>query len=689
MIGNTLNILESFISSRDANIRYLGLEALTHLASKFDDLSFYYRNKDIFYTALFTRDESIQARALDLLFTICTVENAKEIVEKLLKMPNQVNSTLRSEVTSKIALLTEKYATEYTWYVDVMFELLSMEDSSLENDVWQRVVQVILNNEGLQLYAVRLSFNKLKTSDSSDISAKVYVYLVGQLGYLIASEPQCSPSDLLASINNFLKTGNAEVRIMSSTAVTKLFSKFREIRQECITTLKESLDFPDLEFQQRVSEYIAVAELEDEELIREIFDTSLIGKNFESTLMTKMLSRKDSRLGDRRTWVPGSKFLPDKSNVSPKGLAINAHKNPGDSSMSTSEKFFTQSQGLDNIANSGTVSSVANDYDYLLWNNSGILHEDSELSTKVKLSFNPPYCNLTLLVLNKKDFQLNNFSISIIDPQTGESPNSSNGLQLLSSSFEEINSGLTLVPLVEMDFDFKFVCNEFFEIVPRFKISFSYFTNSETIERSVLIPAPISFLRFIEKVKLDKDDFFSRWKQLQGPPYQAQVVFAPVLNSWTKYKEAPLIKSQIKGLISKTVKQNHNPSFDKGYSEFNPLENSPSSGPSSSNPSNPDPNYSSNNPSPQPVESALMDMNSSYINLLFSSLGFYNVPSADPDPNNFVGVGIATTAKRGRFGTLLRYEFDRNNKMCQVIVRATNSEISSLLLKEIKRLLSA
>ncbi|OMJ24611.1 AP-2 complex subunit alpha [Smittium culicis] len=693
LIQKSLTALESFIVSSDPNARYLGLEALAHLSSKFNDVTFFQKNKSVFYSALNIKDESIQARALDLLFTVCRIENAKEIVEKLLNVLKRTNSNLKSEITTKIALLTEKFATEYTWYVDVMFEIISVEDSSLDNDVWHRVVQVILSHEGLQLYAVRLSLEKIRTKEPSNVGTNVYVFLIGHLGNLISSEPQSSPMDLVSSIEYYLKNGSHEVRSISATAIAKLVSKFPEIRLDSIKILNDSLECPSIEFQQRVREYIAIAELEDPELMKVVFESSF-GLNFESALMSKMLSRKDSRLGDRRTWIPGSRLLSGQNSLNSKQF----ESSPTSNSQNALSINHETSSTANKIANknssptlNGTISSVKNDYDYLLWNSEGTLHEDSEILIKVKLGFKPPLANLTLIIVNKKEFQLNNFSISITDPQDNKSPEDDSGLRLFSSSFEQNVSNLTLIPNVEMDFDYQFVCNEFFEVVPKFNISFSYDTSSESIEKSVLIPVPISFLHFIEQVELNKDDFFSRWKQLQGPPYQSQAVFAPAMNSWTKYKNASLIRAQIND-FGKKMKLNSSSStnslIDGSRNSTNAADNNTKE---SIDSLNSDSSFTSSAKPKSPeisVDSALKDLNKVYTKYLFSKLGFYSVPNADSDPYNFVGVGIATTARGGRFGTLIRYEFNDEDKMCQVIVRATNSDISLLLLNEIKRLLT-
>lgn len=70
-------ILTVFIQSTQANIRYLGLEAMCKLSAK-QDLS---SNLPFILPSLVDNDISIRKRALDLLYLIATNETARAIVE--------------------------------------------------------------------------------------------------------------------------------------------------------------------------------------------------------------------------------------------------------------------------------------------------------------------------------------------------------------------------------------------------------------------------------------------------------------------------------------------------------------------------------------------------------------------------------------------------------------------------------
>ena len=80
LMADVAKILVVFVQSNQANIKYLGLEAMCRLSVK-QNLS---ENLSYILPALVDNDISIRRRALDLLYLISTPNNANQIVEELL-----------------------------------------------------------------------------------------------------------------------------------------------------------------------------------------------------------------------------------------------------------------------------------------------------------------------------------------------------------------------------------------------------------------------------------------------------------------------------------------------------------------------------------------------------------------------------------------------------------------------------
>ena len=58
----------------------------------------------------------------------------------------------------KIAILSEKYAHDYTWYVDTILNLIRLAGDYVSEEVWYRIVQVVINTQEVQGYAAKTCF---------------------------------------------------------------------------------------------------------------------------------------------------------------------------------------------------------------------------------------------------------------------------------------------------------------------------------------------------------------------------------------------------------------------------------------------------------------------------------------------------------------------------------------------------
>lgn len=58
----------------------------------------------------------------------------------------------------KIAILSEKYATDFTWYVDTILKLIRHAGDYVSEEVWYRIIQIVINREDVQGYAAKTCF---------------------------------------------------------------------------------------------------------------------------------------------------------------------------------------------------------------------------------------------------------------------------------------------------------------------------------------------------------------------------------------------------------------------------------------------------------------------------------------------------------------------------------------------------
>ena len=58
----------------------------------------------------------------------------------------------------KIAIVAEKYAHDYTWYVDTILKLIRVAGDYVSEDVWYRIIQIVINRQEVQGYAAKTCF---------------------------------------------------------------------------------------------------------------------------------------------------------------------------------------------------------------------------------------------------------------------------------------------------------------------------------------------------------------------------------------------------------------------------------------------------------------------------------------------------------------------------------------------------
>ncbi|XVF69077.1 hypothetical protein PTKIN_Ptkin11bG0051800 [Pterospermum kingtungense] len=222
MMSQCVALLGKFIAVREPNIRYLGLENMTRMLMVADVQEIIKRHQAQIITSLKDPDISIRRRALDLLYGMCDVTNAKDIVEELLQYLNSADFAMREELSLKAAILAEKFAPDLSWYVDVILQLIDKAGDFISDDIWFRVVHFVTNNDDLQPYAAAKAKEYLDKPAVHEKMVKVSAYILGEYSHLLAQRPGCSPKEIFSILHEKLPT-------VSTTTIPILLSAYAKI----------------------------------------------------------------------------------------------------------------------------------------------------------------------------------------------------------------------------------------------------------------------------------------------------------------------------------------------------------------------------------------------------------------------------------------------------------------------------
>lgn len=368
--NQAISLVVVFLSLKEANIRYLSLDAMTKVIELTSSDGILSDNLKYIFNALRDQDLSIRRRALDLLYLMCGYETAGKIVEDLLNYAEENDSILKEEVVLKIAILVERFAPSLSWYIDVVIRMLSRSGDYVSNDIWYRIIQIITGfghetDPELQKYAANQIYIALNVPNVHDALIKLGCYILAEFGKTIVAPPYRTATHLFEVINRHFSTASIEAKCMMISSYAKLAHTFRELRETVMPIFEFHTEHIDPDLQQRASDYLLLfrADPSVEALRNEIFirlPTYSLETQNSNPLIKKMitlklggLSEKDS--AEARSAIEGQmdKFLKstNKTSAGPPGSQsneeyINLNKSEIQAKFSDMPLFLSASNDL-------------------------------------------------------------------------------------------------------------------------------------------------------------------------------------------------------------------------------------------------------------------------------------------------------------------------------------------------------
>ncbi|KAF2687360.1 Adaptor protein complex AP-2 alpha subunit [Lentithecium fluviatile CBS 122367] len=544
--------LGKFIASRETNVRYLGLEAMTHLAARAETLDPIKKHQSIIIGSLRDRDISVRRQGLDLLYSMCDQTNAQAIVQELLRYLQSADYAIREEMVLKIAILTEKYATDVQWYVDISLRLIAMAGDHVSDEVWQRVIQIVTNNEELQVYAAQNILQYVK-SDCHETLVKIGGYLLGEFGHLIADNKGCSPIEQFMALNGKLRGCPSSTRAIILSSFVKFVNLFPEIKPQLLQTFRNYSHSLDSELQQRACEYLALASMPTDDLLRTVCDEMPPFPERTSALLSR-LHQKHATTSDKRTWVIGGK----DANTDPKEFNL-VHQPTG------LKRSFTNATPRDNAASNGNntngVNAVTSDlagldfnidtnkvlkapnlasaahlspdwdigYYRLLLRTEGVLYEDAQIQIGLRTEYRGQLGCLIFYFTNRSSFPMDSFTTTL-DNRSAE---------ILKTDIKGLPD-TSIPPDGQTQQTIMFEAKNVFADPPTFRVS--YLAGAL---QALTLQLPVYLHKYMDAAELSGDDFFKRWKQIGGAPREAQRIFGLVNKNRTM--DIDFVKRVVRG----------------------------------------------------------------------------------------------------------------------------------------------
>ncbi|XP_066484333.1 AP-2 complex subunit alpha-1 isoform X5 [Tiliqua scincoides] len=550
LLVRACNQLGQFLQHRETNLRYLALESMCTLASSEFSHEAVKTHIETVINALKTeRDVSVRQRAADLLYAMCDRTNAKQIVSEMLSYLETADYSIREEIVLKVAILAEKYAVDYSWYVDTILNLIRIAGDYVSEEVWYRVIQIVINRDDVQGYAAKTVFEALQAPACHENMVKVGGYILGEFGNLIAGDPRSSPLVQFNLLHSKFHLCSVSTRALLLSTYIKFINLFPETKGTIQEVLRSDSQIrnADVELQQRAVEYLKLSSIASTDVLATVLEEMPPFPERESSILAKLKKKKGPGAGselDDGKKDPNSEInggmepsASTASTPSPSADLLGLRATPAASSGAPASAgnllvdVFSDSSsaatGLvsgaeENFLSSGAAASVSEDpalpiaeADELLnkfvCKNNGVLFENQLLQIGVKSEFRQNLGRMYLFYGNKTSVQFQSFTPTVSYPGDLQSQ-----LNIQTKAVEPLVEGGAQVQQV-----LNIECLSDFTEAPLINIKFRY---GGTLQ-NLTLKLPITVNKFFQATEMQSQDFFQRWKQLSLPQQEAQKIF--------------------------------------------------------------------------------------------------------------------------------------------------------------------
>ncbi|XP_061620975.1 AP-2 complex subunit alpha-2-like isoform X2 [Phyllopteryx taeniolatus] len=557
LLVRACNQLGQFLQHRETNLRYLALESMCTLASSEFSHEAVKTHIDTVINALKTeRDVSVRQRAVDLLYAMCDRSNAKQIVAEMLSYLENADYSIREEIVLKVAILAEKYAVDYTWYVDTILNLIRLAGDHVSEEVWYRVIQIVINRDDVQGYAAKTVFEALQAPACHENLVKVGGYILGEFGNLIAGDPRSSPLVQFNLLHSKFHLCSVPTRALLLSAYIKFINLFPEVKGTIQEVLRSDsqLRNADVELQQRAVEYLRLSCIATTDILATVLEEMPPFPERESSILAKLKKKKGPGnlpgIDDTRRNVNGATEHcngenGDAATTSSPSLMMAplanrprpAHSVPIMLSAGTmnSAHPFNDLLNLNSpaaAANSSLLVDVFSDatpepafasppvpdvsdesFGRFVCKNNGVLYENHLLQIGLKSEYRQNLGRMYVFFGNKTSSQFLGFSSCVTSDDTLQTH-----VNVHAKAVDPVIDGGAQVQQV-----LNIECVTEFTDAPLLNIQFRYGGAAQNIS----IKLPVMLNKFFQPTEMTTQDFFQRWKQLGLPQQEVQKIFKP------------------------------------------------------------------------------------------------------------------------------------------------------------------
>lgn len=516
-----MGLLGRFIAHKEANIRYLGLSAMSTVA-RTDGPGPTQKHQETVLESLKDSDESVRRRSLDLLYAMTNQVNSESVVGELLVNLSLCPANMKDNLVVKIAILAEKYANNLQWYFDTMVQVIMVAGDHVSEDVWHRIVRIVTNNPDLHDYAAEKMMGIVQSKFAHETAVALGGYLLGEFGVNICEKEGMSGYEQFAALQQHFSRVSVKVSSILLTVYVKIMNLYPDCKDVIMEVFSKHSTSGHLELQQRACEYLHLPDV-GADLMESVLNTMPVyAEDKENPLLAKAVISKEDQTGWQSEKTRGRS---------------NTEKNDDSEEEEDEEETAKNDAPVDLLSLGEEEESFSNNAEGLSpeiiphmkkWFNScviaasgapTVLFENNLMKIVVSSQYRAHQTRMTLMFNSISD-EITNFSATLSD------------MEYARVQRQEPSSRISMADQTKLDLFFD--CLRPFSSVPDLTVSFSIGQR----RYSYPMKLPLTASAFFEPVTLDKGDYMSRWKALEGGEQEQQEVFSSSIPITPNYVNA-------------------------------------------------------------------------------------------------------------------------------------------------------
>lgn len=156
----------------------------------------------------------------------------------------------------------------------MILNLIRIAGDYVSEEVWYRVIQIVINREEVQGYAAKTVFEALQAPACHENMVKVGGYILGEFGNLIAGDSRSAPMVQFKLLHSKYHLCSSMTRALLLSTYIKFINLFPEIRSTIQDVFRQhsNLRSADAELQQRASEYLQLSIVASKDVLATVLE---------------------------------------------------------------------------------------------------------------------------------------------------------------------------------------------------------------------------------------------------------------------------------------------------------------------------------------------------------------------------------------------------------------------------------